>query len=83
MLTLEELIRLNQRVDEFSEGKCKPVQQLDINLDPKGLAGVLRLVMRDALRQSEYQQYGRPEELRRLLDESEGCNFLLMYFQAA
>jgi hypothetical protein len=70
VLTLEELIRLNRRVDEFSEGRYPPAPQLDINLDPKALTGVLRLVMRDALRQNEYQQYGRPEELRRLLDES-------------
>ena len=71
VLTLEELIRLNRRVDEFSEGRYPPAPQLDINLDPKALTGVLRLVMRDALRQSEYQQYGRPEELSKLLDESE------------
>jgi len=71
VLTLEELIRLNRRVDEFSEGRYPPAPQLDINLDPKALTGVLRLVMRDALRQNEYQQYGRPEELSKLLDESE------------
>ena len=70
-LTLEELIRLNRRVDEFSEGRYPPAPQLDINLDPKALTGVLRLVMRDALRKNEYQQYGRPEELKKLLDESE------------
>jgi hypothetical protein len=63
VLTLEELIRLNRRVDEFSEGRRPPAPQLDIRLDPKALIGVLRLVMRDALRQSDYQQYGRPEEL--------------------
>jgi hypothetical protein len=71
VLTLEELIRLNRRVDEFSEGRYPPAPQLDINLDPNALTGVLRLVMRDALRQNEYQQYGRPEELSKLLDESE------------
>jgi bacterioferritin (cytochrome b1) len=71
VLTLEELIRLNRRGDEFSEGRYPPAPQLDINLEPKALTGVLRLVMRDALRQNEYQQYGRPEELSKLLDESE------------
>jgi hypothetical protein len=70
-LTLEELIRLSRRVDEFSEGRYPPAPQLEISLDPTALTGILRLVMRDARRQSDNRQYGRPEELRRLLDESE------------
>lgn len=71
VLTLEELIRLNRRVDEFSEGRYPPAPQLEISLDPKALTGILRLVMRDALRQRDYRQYGKPEELRKLLNESE------------
>lgn len=70
VLTLEELIRLNQRVDEFSEDRYPPVPQLDISLDPTALTGILRLVMRDALRERDNRQYRRPEELRSLLDES-------------
>jgi hypothetical protein len=71
LLTLEELIRLNRRVDEFSEGRHPPGDQLEVGFDTDALGRILRLVMEDLLRQRDYRQHGRPEEIRRLLRESQ------------
>lgn len=70
LLTLEELIRLNRRVDEFSDGQYPPGAQLEIGFDTDALNSILRLVMADVLRQRAYRRQGKPEQLRRLLREA-------------
>ena len=37
LLTLEELIRLNRRVDEFSEGRFPPESKLEVGLERAAL----------------------------------------------
>jgi hypothetical protein len=71
LLTLEELLRLNRRVDEFGEGQYPPGAQLEVGFDTDALGRILRLLMTDLLRQRGYQRHGKPEEIRHLLRESQ------------
>jgi len=71
ILTLEELLRLNKRIDEFSEGRYPSGSQLEVSLDSTALTSILRLIMEEALRQRDYRQGGEPKEIRRLLRESQ------------
>ncbi len=44
---------------------------MEVGLEPAALGRVLQLMMEDALRQRDYRRRGKPEDLRRLLRESQ------------
>jgi hypothetical protein len=71
LLTLEELIRLNRRVDEFGEGRYPPGTRMEMTFDAAALGQVLRLVTADLLRQGTFRPTGTPEELKRQQREAQ------------
>jgi hypothetical protein len=71
LLTLERLIRLNQFVGELDEDRFPAGKQSEIGLDCTALGRVLHLVMEDLLRKQRPGRVSMPEEIRKLIRQTQ------------